>query len=253
MHSKTTIAQHSAVSASHACTTQPAAGGAVQPAAVQSEGASAEGDNIHLDQKRLLLQLKRNHYDAIKSRRKLWEARPLVDSTGRPSIHNKLATVGRAVVLQSGADTNDRVRIAEVRRYTPCEREPPLQQMVVDLGARLLPDVPADTTARMQVYEALYGVERCSCGFVAVRLEWPNEGCSCVAQPAAAKQFPSQAGRVLNTEGSAELKSEENRKRRRITVKSPNAPEASSKIRRSEAGPSHEIRGGSPERHINDG
>ena len=41
-----------------------------------------EGDDAHLAEKKLLLQLKRPHYDAIKSRRKLWEARPLFDGAG---------------------------------------------------------------------------------------------------------------------------------------------------------------------------
>ena len=74
------------------------------------------------DQKKLLLQLRRSHYDAIKEGRKKWEARALFDDEangGRRNWIDKLATVGREVVLQSGAGTNDRVRIAEVRRYTP--------------------------------------------------------------------------------------------------------------------------------------
>ena len=115
----------------------------------------------------------RTHYDAIKSRRKSWEARPLFDGSGAQTIHDKLAAVGRVVVLQSGANTNDRVRIAEVRRYTPVGIEFPVKRMVADLGADLLPDAPDDTIARMKVYQALYGVERCARGFVAMRLEWP--------------------------------------------------------------------------------
>ena len=73
------------------------------------------------DQKKLLLQLRKSHYDAIKEGRKKWEARALFDDEangGRRNSIDKLATVGREVVLQSGAGTNDRVRIAEVRRYT---------------------------------------------------------------------------------------------------------------------------------------
>ena len=45
--------------------------------------------------------------------------------------------------------------------------------MVVELGADLLPDVP-DDRSRMKVYESLYGVERCACGFVAMYFEWPD-------------------------------------------------------------------------------
>ena len=121
----------------------------------------------------LLLQLKRPHYDAIKDRRKLWEARPLFDGSGRQTIHDKLAVVGNAAVLQSGAGTNDRVRIAEVRRYSPQGLSYPLQEMVVELGADLLPDVP-DDRSRIKVYESLYGFERCARGFVAMYFEWPN-------------------------------------------------------------------------------
>ena len=45
--------------------------------------------------------------------------------------------------------------------------------MVADLGADLLPDAPDDRSACMEVYEGLYGIERCARGFVAMRLEWP--------------------------------------------------------------------------------
>ncbi len=131
------------------------------------------------DQKVLLLQLKRPHYDAIKNRQKLWEARPLVDGEARgwqPSIFNKLAQVGRTVVLQSGAGTNDRVRVAEVRRYTAgtVAGSSAVQDMVVDLGADLLPDA-AGARERAKVYTDLYGHRRCADGFVAMRLEWPRE------------------------------------------------------------------------------
>ena len=122
--------------------------------------------------KTLLLQLKRPHYNAIRDRRKLWEARPLFDESGRPTTINKLAVVGNGAVLQSGANTNDRVRIVEVRRYIPHGDSRPLLDMVVELGADLLPDV-ADTGARARVYESLYG-DRCIRGFVAMRIEWPD-------------------------------------------------------------------------------
>jgi hypothetical protein len=57
------------------------------------------------------------------------------------------------------------VRIAEVRRYIS------VQDMVSELAADLLPD----HTDRVRVYEDLYGDLGCARGFVAMRLEWPNE------------------------------------------------------------------------------
>ena len=137
------------------------------------------GDTIiNDDQKKILLQLRRLHYDAIKDRRKKWEARPLFDDEakgGRRNWIDKSATVGREVILQSGAGTNDRVRIAEVRRYAPDSKSPyPLHNMVAELDAELLPDV-ADMRARVRVYEDLYGHLRCAKGFVAMRLEWPGD------------------------------------------------------------------------------
>ena len=104
---------------------------------------------------------------------KLWEARPLFDGSGRQTIYDKLAVVGNAAILQSGAGTNDRVRIAEVRRYIPQGLSYPLQDMVVELGSDLLPDVP-DTRARAQVYETLYTKDQCVPGFVAMRIECPQ-------------------------------------------------------------------------------
>ena len=76
-------------------------------------------------------------------------------------------------MLQSGANTNDRVRIAEVRRYTSDDYAGPLQQMADDLGTALLPDAPDDTAPRRQVYIDLYA-DQCVGGFVAVRLEWDS-------------------------------------------------------------------------------
>ena len=123
--------------------------------------------------KTLLLQLKRPHYNAIMAGRKLWEARPLLNGSGQPTIYNKLAIAGNAAILQSGADTNDRVRIAEVRRYTPQNSLHPLEDMVAELGTDLLPDV-ADIGSGAVVYEELYGSQRCAGGFVAMRLAWPR-------------------------------------------------------------------------------
>ena len=77
------------------------------------------------------------------------------------------------MVLQSGAGTNDRVHISEVRRYTPQGLSYPLHEMVVELGADLPPDVP-DDRSRIKVYESLYGFERCARGFVAMYFEWPD-------------------------------------------------------------------------------
>ena len=122
-----------------------------------------------------MLELQPSHYDAIKSRRQRWEARPLFryNDAGRgPSLDDKLATVGRVVILQKGAGTGrvrtaetSLLRIAEVRRYTSA------QDMVSELAADLLPD----HTDRVQVYRDLYGDLGCAGGFVAMRLEWPNE------------------------------------------------------------------------------
>ena len=103
----------------------------------------------------------------------MWEARPLFDGRWQPTIYDKLGVIGNVAVLLSGADTIDRVRIAEVRRYTPQGLSYPLQEMLAELGADLLPDV-ADDRARAAVYESLYGFERCAHGFVAMRFLWPN-------------------------------------------------------------------------------
>ena len=127
-------------------------------------------------EKRLLMQLKRQHYDAIMSGRKSWEARPIIDKRGHASIYAKLAVAGRTVVLQSGAGTNDHVQIAEVRHYAGEGLASPVQRMVNDLGADLLPDAPDDTAKRVQEYVELYGkgfdLERV--GFVAMRFERPE-------------------------------------------------------------------------------
>ena len=145
---------------------------AKQPRSLAGRAPTSESSadvESNKNRKTLLLQLKRPHYDAMKDRRKLWEARPLFDSKGRQTVFDKLAVVGNAAVLQSGAGTNDRVYIAEVRRYIQKEGSYPLEDMVVELGADLLPDV-ADTRARVQLYESLYGPQ-CFRGFVAMRLD----------------------------------------------------------------------------------
>ena len=60
------------------------------------------------------------------------------------------------------------MRIAEVGCYTS------VQDMVAELAADLLPDV-ADARTRVKVHESLYGGIGCARGFVAMRLEWPDE------------------------------------------------------------------------------
>lgn len=110
----------------------------------------------------LYLRLKRPQYEAITDRRKLWEARPLRDGEShgwRQSIYDKLAQVGRIVVLKSGAGTNVFVWIAEVRRYTtdPLRGEDAVRDMVLDLDADLLPDA-SDHSARVKIYTDLYGI-----------------------------------------------------------------------------------------------
>ena len=112
----------------------------------------------------------------MKAGRKNWDARPIFQVGPKGcSRHwiDRLASVGREVILQSGADTNDRMRIAEVVRYTSetCSGIP-LQDMVIGLGADLLPD-EANAAAREQVHLNLYGDSRCALGFVAMRLEPP--------------------------------------------------------------------------------
>ena len=60
------------------------------------------------------------HYDAIKAGRKVWEARPsyqLRKGAWCESSFSQLAAVGRVVVLQSGAGTNDLASVVEFRRY----------------------------------------------------------------------------------------------------------------------------------------
>ena len=138
---------------------------------MEQRKASMQRPNNTQRQKVLLLQLKRPHYNAIKDGRKKWEARPLLRAPDkydicRQSVADKLAQVGRAVVLQSGFGTNDRVQIEEVRRFS-------LEEMVRDLGADLLPDA-TDGKARMAIYRDIYGARRCKGGFVAMRFNWPR-------------------------------------------------------------------------------
>jgi ASC-1-like (ASCH) protein len=154
--------------------TSAGSSGIAQPAA-KIESASTDTD------KALLLQMRRPHYDAIKDGRKKWEARPVQckkkQGGWQQTIFDKLATAGRTVVLQSGAGTNDRLQISEVRRYIgdDCVELHALRNMVRELGSDLLPDT-ADEKARIEVYKSIYGEQQCSKGFVAMRVEWPAQG-----------------------------------------------------------------------------
>ena len=125
------------------------------------------------DGKKLLLQLKRCHYEAIMAERKLWEARPLLDKTGKHSKFAKLGTVGRIVILQSGRGTNSAARITDVRRYLGEVDMPPIKEMLLDLGAELLPDSPPTLKARISQYAECYseGWDLDKMPFVALRLE----------------------------------------------------------------------------------
>ena len=125
------------------------------------------------DHRRLLLQLRRVHYDAIKAGRKVWEARPsyqLRKGGWCESSFSQLAAVGRVVVLQSGAGTNDLASVVEFRRYED------VKVMVGELGIGLLPDSP-DSASRVKVYEELYSdVEQRNRGFIAMRLRIDGGG-----------------------------------------------------------------------------
>ena len=106
----------------------------------------------------------------------LWEARPLHDGENRglrKSIFDKLATVDRVVVPQSGTGTHDHVRFVKVRRYSGHKRSfpaPPLVQEIIDeLSVDLLPEVEG-TWARVGVHDKLPSTRRRLLCFVAMRL-----------------------------------------------------------------------------------
>ena len=130
--------------------------------------------------RKMLLQLQRPHFEAIKSERKRWEGRPLVerrkDGSFAPWKYLHLATEGRVVKFQSGPPPNLVMRVAEVRLFVPNERSsiPPEQAMVMDLGTDLLPDV-ADASDSAQVYREMYGTDVCAHGFLAMRLKCADE------------------------------------------------------------------------------
>ena len=148
-------------------------------AAVVAGGLEAEGEvtarvrkrpaaalETECDSETLLLRVARPHYVAIKSGRKVWEARPMYER-GKDGWHEstymRLGTVGRVARLQCGVRWGGLVRIAETRDYKN------VKDMVEDLGAQLLPDA-ADADARVKVLEELYAdeIER-GCGFLAMR------------------------------------------------------------------------------------
>ena len=125
------------------------------------------------DGKKLLLQLKKCHYEAIMAGRKIWEARPLLGKSGRPSMPANLGTVGRVVILQSGRGTNNRARIVETRKYLGQANVPAINEMLLDLGTDLLPDAPSSFEARFDEYVSCYGKDHDlnTMSFVAMRLE----------------------------------------------------------------------------------
>ena len=138
---------------------------------VDTLDSSSDGQEV------LMLEVKTRLYDAIASGRQRWEARPIFrdNNRGRGQSHDdKLATVGRQVILQRGpgagrprkADTS-LWRVAEVRRYTSAK------DMVSELAADLLPDKTDDRHC-LNAYTDLYG-HGCARGFVAMRLEQPKE------------------------------------------------------------------------------
>jgi hypothetical protein len=130
---------------------------------VDTLDSSSEGQDV-------LMLITTRHHDAIASGRQQWEARPMLrdNNRGRGQSHDdKLATVGRQVILQGGpgagrirkADTS-LWRVAEVRRYTSA------RDMVSELAAGC---------HCLEAYADLYGHAGCAHGFVAMRLERPKE------------------------------------------------------------------------------
>ena len=119
----------------------------------------------------LTLEVTTAHYNAIISRRQGWEARAIFrnNNNGRGQSHDdKLATLGRQVILQSGratgririADTS-LCRIAEVRRYTCAEK----------MGYDQVVDLPFWNQYYHDRYDYM-GLR----GIVAMRLELLKEG-----------------------------------------------------------------------------
>ena len=110
-----------------------------------------------LRSRKLLLQVKRCYYDAIMAKRKLWEARPMYDKTGKkPSLSWVLGRIGNTVVLQSGPGTKKLARITDVRMYLGRVGMPPIKEMLTDIGPELLPDASPTLEAGFRAYEECY-------------------------------------------------------------------------------------------------
>jgi hypothetical protein len=125
------------------------------------------------DDRKLLLQVKKCHYNAIMAKRKLWEARTMFYRTGRPSLSLQLGFIGRSVILQSGPGTNNVARITDVRLYYGQAGMSPIKEMLIYLGSELLPDAPPTLEARIKQYEECYhkNCELDKSPFIAMRLE----------------------------------------------------------------------------------
>ena len=102
------------------------------------------------------------------AKRKLWEARPMLEKTGKTSLSWQLGTIGRIVVLQSGGGTNNVARITDVRLYYGQTDMHPIKEMLSDIGPELLPDAPPTLEAGLREYEKCYNAAK----FYYTRLEW---------------------------------------------------------------------------------
>ena len=125
----------------------------------------------------MLLPLRREHFDASNSRRKLWEGRPIYerrkDGSFKPWRLSPLLTLGRRVLLQSGTPPLLEMRIVDIRYFYSSRSNPrmtALGSMVMELGNELLPDI-SSPRARMAVYHEYYGPDLCARGFVAMKLD----------------------------------------------------------------------------------
>ena len=138
------------------------------------------------DAKRMRLYVKRCYYDAIKTGRKRWDCRSLLERRRDGCFYLwsyiHLATKGREIIFQSGRPPFLRMQVAEVRFFASAKA------MVEELGDELLPD-DADANARFKSLSEIYGAEVCNSGFVAMRLK-PLDGPEMVAA--------SSYSRVLN-------------------------------------------------------
>ena len=120
------------------------------------------------DARILMLQVKRCYYDAIKTGRKRWDCRSLLEKRRDGCFYLwsyiHLATKGREILFQSGRPPFVRMQVAEVRFFASAKA------MVEELGDELLPD-DADANARFKSLSEIYGAEVCNSGFVAMRLK----------------------------------------------------------------------------------